>query len=177
MSLKKLNDKKAAEKYWPLVLMLKFFSIFIHFLGFVDLGINSLFFKLFPRKYMRQGKCKQCGSCCYRLAIEFQPKTFLKIQPILWILIRWHVLINDFTYLGLDINNGLLFFKCNKISNDNKCSIHSFRYAMCRAYPKSFWFKHPATLPGCGYYFINRKEYNKGRFSKFLEKELNNFLR
>ncbi|MFC1483338.1 YkgJ family cysteine cluster protein [Candidatus Margulisiibacteriota bacterium] len=143
--------------HFPGVLVLRIFGAFVLALGYVDEFVNWIFFRIFPRQYVRRGSCQQCGLCCERLVIELSPKFILRFKVITWFLIRWHEIVNNFTFLGVEYDVGYLFFKCNHVTKEGKCGIHWRRYPMCRTYPKEQWFGKRTLLPWCGYRFVLRK--------------------
>jgi Fe-S-cluster containining protein len=123
------------------------------------------FQKLFSSKFVLNGKCKQCGQCCRKIAF-YLDKKLIKTKQQFEKLKKLNKKYNHFYISGRDID-GALFFTCKSLTDDNKCKDYMFRSIACRNYPKinpEFIINGGEPLDNCGYNFgVNKK------FSEYIE--------
>ncbi len=129
--------------------------------------IKFLFQKLQSAKYIRKGKCKQCGDCCRNILLftdsdmpVLSEEQFIQIQ-------NWDKHFKNF-YVSGKSETGALLFTCKELGDNNKCNVYFFRGLGCRNYPKintKFLINGGKPLDGCGYYFKTDKD-----FQSYLKK-------
>jgi len=86
-----------------------------------------------------------------------------------------------FRYYGRSAE-GFLLFRCSCLGDDNLCSAHDTRPALCRNYPSKSLYYQGGHLPGdCGYSFraatfrdvlLGRKPIKPADFSDVLRREI-----
>lgn len=118
--------------------------------------LKLLFDKLFGAKYIRAGKCKQCGVCCRNITLKAN-EHFLTTEEQFESLKKWQKKYNHFFISGKD-KHGILLFTCKSLGADNRCKSYLVRSWFCRAYPfikTDFIAAGGQTLEGCGFYFTS----------------------
>lgn len=129
-------------------------------------------------KYVRKGKCNQCGKCCRLLALVL-PKWVANKDFLVRIFNWWHDVVLNFEFQGRDGN--WLIYKCRyfveegscrtidgvkNLSPKGRCKIYPFRHKLCRLYPRQTLYTHPKLHPECGFAFIRRD--GKSSFDEVL---------
>ena len=105
--------------------------------------------------YRRKGHCKQCGRCCRHVYIRNDGKLIGSFQECL-LIAQSDKKLKHFNVKGAN-EAGELFFACDYIGKDNKCTRYDERPLMCRVYPDISMLRYGAVpKEDCGYYFINR---------------------
>ncbi len=117
------------------------------------MDLKSFIYKsLLKRTYYRYGSCTRCGDCCSKIYVKHK-NGIIKDEAEFYKLKNFHPF-----YASLEITDkdeqGLVF-KCNKFDKEKKiCTIHKFRFAICRKYPSEEIFKFNGVMSeNCGYYF------------------------
>ncbi|NGX59191.1 MAG: hypothetical protein KR126chlam3_00338 [Chlamydiae bacterium] len=121
------------------------------FLPFVLLDVIMQKFAriLLPPPYVKGGKCKKRGNCCYYIMIR-KPKGIWG-----WIFQFWNMQINgfylrskeDFEYEG----HRVMVMGCRYLQKDGSCKHYQFRPMVCRKWPVIEQFGIPRILKGCGF--------------------------
>jgi len=105
--------------------------------------------KIFKTRYKLNGKCKQCGICCTKIAI-YLSNSFWHYPWLKKFAIKWYSFTYNFDFVWEEADLKIIVFKCNYLKN-NKCSIHKTRPYICRNYPMLRYFEEPQFLPDCGF--------------------------
>lgn len=121
----------------------------------LDNYVTNLAKSFLRTKWVRIGRCLQCGNCCKEIYLTMTPaqinsKLFTKIS------IRWITWLFDFILLRIDYENASLVFTCQHLTPEGKCDNYCWRPNVCRNYPLIDYFKEPTFLPGCGFQTIKR---------------------
>jgi len=118
-----------------------------------------------------QHLCKMCGRCCKAIVPEYSHAELEKLsqegddEASVFVnffkrydslesakkVVPEHIeqIIRELTHQKKDLDvNGLNFYYCPHITNENKCSIHLKRPECCRRAPRHGWSLMP---PGCGF--------------------------
>jgi len=105
--------------------------------------------------YKRKGSCKQCGRCCRHVYLRDRGKLVSSFHECL-LMIQSDRDLKQFNVKGVN-EFGELFFACNYIGRDNKCTRYKDRPLLCRTYPNISMVRYGAVpKEDCGYYFVNR---------------------
>ncbi|MFC1809373.1 YkgJ family cysteine cluster protein [Candidatus Omnitrophota bacterium] len=105
--------------------------------------------------YTRRGMCTTCGRCCRHVYLRNQGKLVSSFDEYLQMLLE-NKKYKRFQVKGRD-ESGYLYFACNLISTDNKCTDYNKRPLLCRAYPDLGMIMYDAVpKEDCGFYFVNR---------------------
>ncbi|MEA1971681.1 MAG: YkgJ family cysteine cluster protein [Candidatus Cloacimonadota bacterium] len=121
--------------------------------GFIKY-IKKSYFKLniyFKKQHVSiVGSCNQCGNCCRDLYLYYgtkqitSEKLFRKLKKIDPEFKHFHV--------NRDSKSSEISFYCDKIDNENKCTIYEDRPSFCKDYPTTQILKYDKrVLNGCGY--------------------------
>lgn len=116
--------------------------------------------RLLSSKYIRKGKCKQCGNCCKNI-VFYIGKNAVSTKEQFESLKKWSKSYNNFFVTGKD-EQGVLLFTCKCLDSNNKCKVYYLRSINCRLYPnpnKIFLANGGKLLDDCGYYFKADKEF------------------
>jgi Fe-S-cluster containining protein len=105
---------------------------------------------LFRSRWVLEGKCKKCGTCCKEIYLKISPRQ-LSSKLFTELAIRWTSWIFDFILLRIDYENYYLVFTCKHLRPDGKCGNYFWRPNICRNYPLVDYFEEPKTLPDCGF--------------------------
>jgi len=105
---------------------------------------------LFKSRWVPEGKCKQCGTCCKEIYLMITPRQ-LSSKLFTNLAIKWISWIFDFILLRIDYDNYYLIFTCEHRQPDGKCGNYFWRPNICRNYPLVDYFDEPKVLPGCGF--------------------------
>ncbi len=135
--------------------------------------------------------CRMCGQCCRAIATEFTHEELIKmsknnekeakifveffkqyknIEEVKKIAPEHVKQVLKHKYISEDsVGNEVSFYYCEKISPDNKCSIHTERPICCRRAPQDGWAVMP---PGCGYagWQLEERERIKSNIRSMKEK-------
>ena len=125
-------------------------------------------FTFLKKKFSKiEGECLQCGKCCQNIILFHRGRTIKTIGQFEK-LVKKNPFYEHFNLIYKDKKNGYLYFSCDKLGSDGKCTDHENRPEICRKYPRSkIFFYGGNLLQGCGYYIKPEKT-----FSKILKKEL-----
>jgi hypothetical protein len=104
----------------------------------------------FPTRWVLEGKCKQCGSCCKAIYLKITPRQ-LSSKFFTGLAVAWTKWIFDFILLEIDYDNNYLVFTCKHHRPDGRCGNYFWRPNICRNYPLMDYFDEPKFLPDCGY--------------------------
>lgn len=117
--------------------------------------------KFLGPKYIRAGKCKQCGVCCRTITFKHNEKFITRVEDF-DSLKNWQKRYNNFFISGKD-KDGILLFTCKWLTKENKCKYHWLRSWFCRAYPfvkTEFIARGGQTLDDCGFYYTASKSFD-----------------
>lgn len=116
-------------------------------------GLFRRFRSLVLRREVRVvGQCNGCGRCCRALLLCHRGRWLRRPEEFE----RLAAQTSDFFRFILvgRTADGFLLFDCTWLRDDNRCSCHQARPALCRNYPsKSLYYHGGRTLDGCGYSF------------------------
>ncbi len=130
------------------------------FLQHIILLAMDIFHKIKLPLFTLRGNCKKCGHCCRTITFMIDDKyvtdesEFEKLKEI-------DPKYNHFYPSGID-ENGVMFFTCKSLTEDNLCVDYVFRSLYCRLYPH---IRMKALLLGaelpdeCGYYVEKNKQF------------------
>jgi len=111
-------------------------------------------------KYIRKGKCRQCGDCCRNIVFIINDKK-IETEKQFVLLKKWNKQYGNFYISGKDID-GALLFTCKELGTDNKCKMYYFRSILCRMYPNpcgKFLAAGGKMQDNCGYWFEPNKKF------------------
>ena len=131
----------------------------------IKLFVKYLKSRLFAPKYVRIGKCKQCGRCCSSILLSDNGKNIQSFEQFEKLKLKYKK-YNHFEPAGKD-EQGNFLFKCKSLTKDNKCRDYFFRSLYCRKYPdidKKFIMAGGKMIDGCGYKIEPTK-----KFEEFLK--------
>ena len=111
---------------------------------------------LFRTRWVLEGKCKKCGTCCQEIYMKISPRQ-LSSRFFTDLAVRWISWIFDFSLLRVDRDNLYLVFTCRHLRPDGKCGNYFWRPNICRNYPLVDYFEEPKTLPECGFQAVERQ--------------------
>lgn len=136
---------------WPIrVLCLPFVLL--------DVAMQKLARLLVPPPYIKEGKCKRRGNCCYYIMIR-KPEGFWG-----FLFQYWNTEINGFylrdkkpyEYEG----HRVIVMGCRYLQKDGSCKHYKLRPMVCRKWPVIEHFGHPRILKGCGFTAKPRNKLN-----------------
>lgn len=135
---------------WPLKL------IVLPFIWLDDLA-QKIARLIIPPPFVKAGKCKKRGNCCYYILVR---KTR---GPFAWLDLFWHTQINGFyrrekkpiNYHGKQV----FVMGCRYLKKDGSCSSYFTRPQICRSWPRIEIFGPPEILKGCGFFARKRKKH------------------
>lgn len=105
--------------------------------------------------FERAGKCKQCGKCCRHVYLRDEGKIVKSFNDCLEIA-KNDTRLTQFNARGKN-ENGEIYFACDHIGRDGKCTTYYNRPLLCYTYPDITMLRYGAVpKPDCGYYFRNR---------------------
>ena len=124
---------------------------------------------LLGKKYIREGKCLACGSCCRDIIIKNGSK-IIDTPEYFEELKKKFPSYRNFKITGID--NDVLLFQCLLLdTNTGKCTDYNKRPPVCRNYPNEVIFKLGGSLSdNCGYSFRPIKS-----FEDVLAKEIKKY--
>lgn len=131
----------------------------------LDLILKYYLNRLFSPRYLKSGKCKQCGNCCRSIILADDGKNITSVAVFEKLKLKYKK-YNHFTPIKKD-ENGDILFQCNSLGEDNRCKDYFFRSIYCRKYPnidKKFIMAGGKMLDGCGYKIEPTK-----KFSHYLD--------
>lgn len=105
---------------------------------------------LFRSRWVLEGKCRKCGTCCKEIYLRITPRQ-LSSKLFTELAVRWTSWIFDFELLRIDYENCYLVFSCKHLRSDGKCGSYFWRPNICRNYPLVDYFEEPKVLPDCGF--------------------------
>lgn len=123
-------------------------------------NLKPLILRLIGKKYIREGQCLGCGSCCQHISIKNgrkvikTPEEFEKLQRKFPVYRMFRIMDN--------IESGLVF-QCVYLDLDTGwCTDYENRPPICRNYPNEVIFKIGGALKDCcGYQFKPLKPFKK----------------
>lgn len=152
--------------YKPLQFIVRFFYCMTGvFFFWMETAANWLIGFYGKTEYIKKGKCVQCGKCCNLLAIQY-PDFFNRFPRLIKTTIKWHKFRYSFSYFNKEGN--YLLYRCDLLTESNKCGRYWTRPRLCREYPKRRLYGRTHTHYTCGYYFIRRD--GKPTFDEALHK-------
>lgn len=134
--------------------MKKIFKIYRRFLKKLNQKIQVFVLKLLGKKYIRIGKCKQCGRCCQHIYVRHS-KNIIKTEEEFKNLRPQHFF---YSYLEvIDKTETGLVFKCKMLNEEKgRCTAYKKRALICMQYPLEEIFMMGGTLSrDCGYRFVS----------------------
>jgi hypothetical protein len=147
----------------------------------VLIGLFRRFRSLVLRREVRVvGRCNGCGRCCRSLLLCHEGRWLRSRRQFE----RLSARTTDFFRFSLvgRSADGFLLFDCTWLRDDNLCSCHEARPALCRNYPsKSLYYQGGQTLDDCGFSFeavtfrdvlFGRKPFKPADFSAVLRREI-----
>lgn len=117
-------------------------------------------------EFVREGGCQRTGQCCRAIGMGV-PRSWLKFPKLIAAINIWHRWRYNFTPIGT--YDGMIVYQCHFLTRDNTCSIHRFKPALCRDFPKLPLWGRPKLHKGCGYNFVRR---NKTEFERILDRNI-----
>jgi len=108
----------------------------------------------FLNKYKRNpitGTCRCCGKCCKNLILINRGKPVRNIEQFNKLKKKknYH---ERFRPVFRDAEDNFLYFSCDRLDDENKCSDYQHRPEICREYPNKNMIKYGGRfLEGCGY--------------------------
>ena len=93
-----------------------------------------------------------CGTCCKNIVFYILDEP-VKTEEEFERMKKFNKIYNNFSVSG-EKADGTLLFKCNSLTNENKCRDYIFRSIYCRKYPNFGNKIHSGkyeTFDGCGY--------------------------
>jgi Fe-S-cluster containining protein len=129
--------------------------------------IKNIIKKFQSPKFIMDGSCKRCGTCCRMITFKIQDK-FITSEEEFERLKIWQPRYKHFFISGKD-EEGILLFTCKSLDDDNLCKNYMFRSLYCKSYPRiksDFIAAGAETLEGCGFYYKSSVE-----FKSFLSKK------
>lgn len=124
-----------------------------------------LWMKLTKKRYIVVGSCRQCGQCCRELCLKIDGdwtrseddfNQLVKNNPNY---ARFHILEKD--------SRGYLWFYCDRLGPDGRCTDYENRLRICRDYPKASLRADGQLFEGCGYRIIKTVP-----FKRYLDLEV-----
>ena len=112
-------------------------------------------------KFVRKGKCNQCGNCCRNIMLSIKKDEPIMSEKQFESVKKWDKFYNHFYISGKD-TSGILLFTCKELGDNNKCKVYKFRGLGCRLYPQvnvRYLIKGIKMLDGCGFYFEPNKDF------------------
>lgn len=126
---------------------------FINNFNNLSLVLRKFFLsRILGKKYIREGKCKNCGRCCQGIFVRHS-SNFIKDEEEFERLKTQHFF---YTYLNVvDKNEIGLLFECTKHDKETGlCTAYKKRALLCKKYPQEEIFMLGGELyDGCGYSF------------------------
>lgn len=126
------------------------------------------------------GRCNRCGGCCRSIHLSDEGRWLRRVA-------QYEKLVADapeharFRPVGRG-DQGFLLFDCALLGDDNLCTAHETRPALCRNYPPKSLYYGGGRLPNdCGYSFravtfrdvlLRRKPFKPADFSAVLRREI-----
>jgi hypothetical protein len=111
-----------------------------------------ILYNILGKKYIRQGKCKECGRCCQSIYVRHSRHVISDEE-------EFEKLKNQhffYSYLKIvDKNETGLVFECKKLDKTTgKCTAYKQRASICRNYPQEEVFMMGGTISAeCGFNF------------------------
>lgn len=124
----------------------------------LDNFLTSLTKKMFPTRWVRTGRCLQCGNCCRKIILTMTPAQ-IKSRFFTDLSARWISWLFGFKLVEIDRVNHSLAFSCKHLTAEGKCDVYAWRPNVCRNYPLVDYFEKPTFLPGCGYSAVIREKF------------------
>ncbi len=122
--------------------------------------------RLFGRKIIISGSCRQCGACCRRLCLVIKNNWAKSIEEFNT-LKKKNPEYERFRPIDKD-DSGFLLFECTWLLPDNTCKDHKNRFELCKKFPETDIFFMNGVLPKtCGF-----KMNQAIPFQKELEKRI-----
>ena len=116
----------------------------------LDNWLTNLAKKPFRTRWIRIGKCNQCGNCCQEIYLSMTPAQ-TRSRLFTRIAVKWICWLFDFILLRVDYPHQALVFTCKHLTAEGKCANYRWRPNVCRNYPLVDYFTEPRFLPGCGF--------------------------
>lgn len=132
-------------------LVFYFFQTIIRWFGFFNSRWSRMVKGLFPRQWVKEGECIQCGACCENPTLS-RPTYYFKVPLLIKSSIYWHEFWYNFRFCELRPKFNQIVFTCPHLKADKQCDDYKHRPQMCRDYPEiTSWFVKPDFFPSCGY--------------------------
>lgn len=126
------------------------------------------------------GHCTLCGNCCRAILLSDRNRWLRRKSQF------DRLVAEEPEHARFRIRersaDGFLTFDCTMLAEDDTCTCHDIRPALCRNYPtKSIYYQGGWLYEGCGYAFravtfrdvlFGRKRLRPARFTDALEREL-----
>ncbi|XXJ21293.1 YkgJ family cysteine cluster protein [Desulfovibrio caledoniensis] len=126
------------------------------------------------------GRCQCCGGCCRSIHLSDRGRWLRRMAQYERLVAEAPEYVR-FRPAGRG-DQGFLLFDCALLGEDNLCTAHDTRPALCRNYPSKSLYYRGGTLPGdCGYSFraatfrdalFGRKPRKPADFSAVLRREI-----
>ena len=122
--------------------------------------------KLKREEVFVDGSCHQCGNCCKHIYLFTGPGKVVKNQKQYDKMVKKDPETSRFEIIA-DEGNALVF-KCNWLTDENKCKDHEHRLQLCKNYPaKIMYYTDFVTGKDCGYTIRTGKPFSK-TFKKLM---------
>lgn len=123
-------------------------------------------------RYKLKGGCKKRGACCKYIHMGWPKKGKLTLFSKIYIF--WQTEVLGFYFKGFDfVEEGevIKVMGCRYLKEDGSCMHYKLRPALCRNWPRIYFFKEPTLLKGCGYQAVKREISPLiKRWEKFVER-------
>ena len=141
--------KRKVPKKWLFEPISMFIRLLILPFVALDLIAQKIAKFLIRPPYMKTGKCKKRGNCCYFILVRRCWGIFGSLD------LFWHTQINGFYRLETkpQVIEGKKYhlMGCRYLCKDGSCRQHFLRPTICRQWPRIEIFGAPELLKGCGY--------------------------
>ena len=150
-----------------LFLLRLFFFCFEYPLWLMDRLIYQIVTSIKKPEFKRMGQCEKTGQCCRAIGMGV-PQSWLKYPRLIKVIQIWHRVRYNFVPIGT--YHSMIVYECRFLTRDNQCSIHRFKPALCRDFPKLPLYGFTKLHKGCGYSFVRRDESEFEKVLKTCEK-------
>jgi uncharacterized protein len=98
-----------------------------------------------------RGRCEACGECCRQIVLSSDGQPLRDAAGFERLLARDEATYGRFVPQGRN-GAGDLLFRCTKLGEDGRCTVHAERPPLCRRYPEPRMFLDGGALPqACTY--------------------------
>ena len=112
---------------------------------------NRLLARSIRPDYVRVGGCNATGQCCRHIVLDLGNGLEAGHRVTRW-LSRWQRFRYNLSLI--EITDKAISYRCNYLSEDNRCRIYRLRPKLCRDFPLQSWRGRPNLHKGCGYRFL-----------------------